>query len=544
MKPRPISPHGAASSLWKALRRGFKCCCPRYGAGAILLLAFALAACTAPRPEREAFSAIAGEVIDAGYTHISERYVDQVAMSDVAIAGIEAIEKIDPKLHINREDDRLQLTAGDNNLVGDFALPTTEDPDDWAELTTNVLERARDVSPALRDTSLEGIYEVVFDGALSKLDRFSRYAPAATAREQRAQRDGFGGIGVTIKLDGDEVRVVLDFEDTPASKNGMQADDAILEIDGQAVKGLAISDVVDRLRGPLDSAVRIKIAAAKDGGTHEFVLHRALIVAPTVTYKAHGDVAYIRVTSFNQHTTSMLKQALRDAGREMGKNLHGAVIDLRGNPGGLLDQAVSASDLFLSDGRILSTRGRHPDSNQIFDAAGRDELNGLPIAILVNGSTASAAEVLAAALQDQGRAIVIGSSSYGKGTVQTVHRLPNDGEIIITWSRIFTPSGYTLNNVGVIPNVCTSKFDVDTSDAVADVVDSVKSGRLETIAARDALHANGRPSTTETRVLRASCPPKQSENNLDVDVAQRIIDDSALFAHALTPTAPEIAKGE
>jgi carboxyl-terminal processing protease len=514
------------------------------GTGALILLGLGLAACGMQREQREDFSAITEEVIGAGYLHISERYVDSVPMSEVAVAGMEGVEKIDPKLHVMLENRDVELTEGDDRVVKDFPIPKNEDPDDWADLTTRVVETARAVSPAVHDTSLEGIYEVVFDSALAKLDRYSRYAPAAVAREQRAQRDGFGGIGITIKLDGDDVHVVSVIDESPASKNGVVADDVILEIDGRATKGSALADVVERLRGPIGSTVKVKFAAAKGREARELSFHRALVVPQTVSYAAHGDVAYIKVTSFNQRTTSSLKQALHDANREMGKKLRGVVIDLRGNPGGLLDQAVMTSDLFLSEGRILSTIGRHPDSNQIFDAAGKDELNGLPIAILVNGGTASAAEVLAAALQEDGRAIVVGSSSYGKGTVQTVHRLPNDGEIIITWSRIYTPSGYTLNNVGVIPNVCTSKFDADTPQAVAEVMDSIKKGQLETTAARTALHANAQPSKSETRLLRASCPPKQGENDLDLDVAQRILEDGSLFTHAIAPATPEIAKRE
>ncbi|HYB10813.1 MAG TPA: S41 family peptidase [Alphaproteobacteria bacterium] len=542
MTLKPFAAHGAASFIRLALRCGRERFRPLVGASAIILIG--LAACGAHVEDREDFSTIAGEVIDAGYTHISERYVDNVPMSEVALAGMQGIEKIDPQLHVALENNEIRLTDADNKVVKEFPVPSGQDPDDWADLTTRVIETARAVSPVVHDTSLEGIYEVVFDGALSKLDHFSRYAPAAVAREQRAQRDGFGGIGITIKLDGEDVRIVTVIEDSPAAANGVAADDAILEIDGQTIKGLALSDVVDRLRGPIGSTVKVKFAATKDRAIREVAFRRSLVVPPTVTYAAHGDVAYIRVTSFNQHTTSTLKQALLDANHDMGKKLRGAVIDLRGDPGGLLDQAVTSADLFLSEGRILSTSGRHPDSNQIFDADGKDVLNGLPVALLVNGGTASAAEVLAAALQEDGRAIVVGSSTYGKGTVQTVHRLPNDGEIIITWSRIYTPSGYTLNTVGVIPNVCTSKFDADTPKAVAEVTDSVKTDQLDTIAARTALHSNAQPNKNETRLLRASCPPKQGENALDLDVAQRILEDGSLFAHAMAPVTPEIAKRE
>jgi len=292
------------------------------------------------------------------------------------------------------------------------------------------------------------------------------------------------------------------------------------------------------------SPLRATILGPKDRAPHDIVLSRALIVPPTVSYARLGGIAYVKITSFNSSTTTSLERVLEQASHEMGKGLRGVVIDLRDNPGGLLDQAVTVSELFLKRGRILSTSGRHPDSNQTFDADGHDLLNGLPVAILVNHGTASAAEVVAAALQDQGRAVVVGTASYGKGTVQTVHELPNSGELIITWSRIHAPSGYVLNNVGVIPNVCTSKVALEGREAVAQVIDTVRSGRLDTSAARYLLHANGRPDTLETRRLRASCPARSGEGEVDVAVAQKLIEDRSLFLRALQPPGPEVAKRE
>ena len=508
-----------------------------------LALALVLASC-AHRSElpRDAFAATAGEVIDAGYSHIAARYVDPVSMSDVALAGMQGVSQIDPDLRVARERNEIVLTASKGE-AREFAAPRGDDPDDWAELTTEVLQAGRAASPALRQAGTEQIYEVVFDGALSRLDRFSRYSSAAVARDQRAQRDGFGGIGIEIKLDGEEVRVVTVFEDSPAAQLGVQANDAILAINGQPTLGMSLADVVERLRGPVGGPLRLAVASPKDRTPRELTIRRALIIPPTVSYAPHGDVADIKVTSFNQNTTSSLTHALQRATREMGKQLRGVVIDLRGNPGGLLEQAVSVSDLFLNDGLILTTSGRHPDSNQTFDVAGDDLLHGLPVAVLVNSGSASAAEVVAAALQDRGRAIVVGTTSYGKGTVQTVHRLPNDGEIVITWSRIHAPSGYGLNHVGVIPNVCTSRLEGDGPEAASAVLEAVRNGRIETAAARAALHANRSPSEGETRQLRASCPPKGGDGEVDLEVAQRIIEDGALFARVLAPApSPEIAK--
>jgi carboxyl-terminal processing protease len=182
---------------------------------------------------------------------------------------------------------------------------------------------------------------------------------------------------------------------------------------------------------------RVGVALARD-----FDVRRALVVLPTVAMSRVGDIAIFQVLSFNQSTTERLAEALAEARRQTGGRLAGIVLDLRGNPGGLLDQAVSLADLFIREGPIVSTVGRHPASHQYFAASGHSLAPEVPIAVLINGGSASSSEIVAAALQDAGRAVVIGSSSYGKGTVQTVLRLPNDGELTLTWARLVTPSGY------------------------------------------------------------------------------------------------------
>lgn len=512
-------------------------------ATACLVLLLVIASCAhVGEGSRDEFAVSAEEVIDAGYTRIAERYVDPIAMSDVALAGMQGLSQIDPALRVTRVRDHVVL-AEDKKEVREFATPQNEDPDDWAELTTEVMEAGRAASPALRNAGPEQIYEAVFDGALSRLDRFSRYSSPAAAREERAQREGYGGIGIEIKLEGEEVRVAKVFDDSPAAQAGIRTSDAIVAMNGHPTRGTALADIVERLRGPVGSSLLLTVVSPNERTPHEVALRRAFVVPQTVSYAPHGDVAYVKVSGFNRNTTSSLADALRRESRAMGKQLRGVVIDLRGNPGGSLDQAVTVSNLFLSHGRILTTIGRHPDSKQTYDAAGEDLLNGLPIAVLVNGGSASAAEVVAAALQDQGRAIVVGTTSYGKGTVQTVYRLPNEGDMIITWSRIHAPSGYSFNRVGVIPNVCTSKVEASGPEAVAAVVESLRKGRIDTAVARAALYANQSPSEGEMRQLRASCPSKGGDREVDVEIAQKIVEDGALFAHTLAPLpSPEIAK--
>jgi carboxyl-terminal processing protease len=236
-----------------------------------------------------------------------------------------------------------------------------------------------------------------------------------------------------------------------------------------------------------------------------------------------GGVAVFHVTGFNQNTTQQIVEDLEAVEREMGPALRGIVLDLRGNPGGLLDQAVSLSDVFIAKGPIVSTVGRHPASRQYFEASGDSVAPRLPIVVLIDGGSASSSEIVAAALQDLGRAVVIGSASYGKGTVQTVMRLPNDGELTLTWARLVTPSGYILNEHGVIPTLCTSDLGDDD--------------RAMQTALQRAASVSGRPRAALDEGawsrLRHACPARQGDRAIDLAVAKRILADPALYAEAL-----------
>src|SRR5207249_8814882 len=241
-------------------------------------------------------------------------------------------------------------------------------------------------------------------------------------------------------------------------------------------------------------------------------------VPETVTYRREGDVAYIRIYSFNLETSDSLRREISNAQTELGKKLRGYVLDLRGNPGGLLDQAVAVSDLFLNSGRIVSTHGRNPDSHQYFEATPGDAIDGLPMAVLINGNSASASEIVAAALQDNDRAVVIGSNSYGKGTVQELRRLPNDGELTLTWARFHAPSGYTLHHVGVLPSICTNKDDEDATQLLAEL----GAGKLPPLP----VEQRGNTSPEDTAALdkiRAVCPVYHSERAVDLEVAIRLL---------------------
>ncbi len=515
----------------------------RIGLAALLALtALGLSGCItskllAPVP----FSERAENVFAAGYTHLATRYIEPLRVEEVAIEGMRGVGAIDESLAVERRGKRLRLVSN-GRTVQEFLTPPDDDPDSWAALTVAVVEAGKRTSPLLQQASAEEIYEVVFDGALAGLDPFTRYASAEDARDQRAARQGFGGIGVVIRVEDEGVYVVSVIPDGPAARKGIQADDRILRVDGTELRSTKLRDAIDYLRGPVDSTVVVTVDRPGLPKPFDVAIRRQLIVPPTVEFEAVGDIAVLRMSGFNQDTAESLAEAVHKAQQQLGRRLKGYILDLRANPGGLLDQAVSVSDEFLQRGQIVFTRGRHPDSYQTFSATYGDITKGKPMVVLINNSTASAAEIVAAALQDQRRAVVVGTTSYGKGTVQTVHRLPNDGELIITWSRFHAPSGYPLNHLGVLPNVCTSVVRGRPVERAAQVIEALRSDGFENSDLWRAWHAAVKMPESRIETLREACPPRKGEEDIELEVARRILDDRALYARALKLSAAQVAE--
>jgi carboxyl-terminal processing protease len=285
-----------------------------------------------------------------------------------------------------------------------------------------------------------------------------------------------------------------------------------------------LSDVVAKLRGSVGAPVVITVLRPSQGAELALTMKRGRIIPTTVTYERRGDVALIHLTGFNSATTDNLKAAVDKAKAEIGKDMAGVIIDMRSNRGGLLDQAQTVSELFINNGTIFSTSGRHPDSRRTYKS-GSGKTSDMPIVVLMNGGSASAAEIVAAALQDRGRAVVVGSTSYGKGTVQTVVRLANEGELILTWSRLNAPSGYTWNELGVLPNICTSKIG-DVGQLGPTAVDSSQGTLMR-------WHALRNPTQQEVTDLRKICPPGEASPERDVEIATRLLRDRNLYAHAV-----------
>ncbi len=475
----------------------------------------------------------AGRLFGRGLDDIADLYIVPVSSRTLALAAAARLSSLDPKLAVLETPgpgDRTELALDyDWREIATYPSPSGDDPHIWGEWLGHVLADATAGSPTLAAMPQDQIDKALFDGITGALDRFSRYAAPAAARAQRAARDGFGGIGVTLDPSPDRFRIIKVMPGGPADLAGIRAGDTIEAIDGRPTAGRSREDVLDELRGPVLGPVTVGIDRPGAGQTRDFRLQRSLIVEPTVTLSRDGAIAIFHISSFNQDTTQQLVADLEGVERTANSQLRGIVLDLRGDPGGLLDQAVSLADVFIAKGPIVATIGRNPASRQFFEASGDSAAPNLPIVVLVNGGSASASEIVAAALQDAGRAVVVGTASYGKGTVQTVLRLPNNGELILTWAQLVAPAGYALNAHGVVPTVCTS----DLGDGAT---------ALQTALQRAGGSSAVSPLTFRPRAaldnegwdrLRGSCPPRLGDRAIDVAVAQRLLADPTLYSQAV-----------
>ena len=329
----------------------------------------------------------------------------------------------------------------------------SDDSDVYKQLNLfgEVYERVR--SEYVEKVSDKDLIEAAINGMLQSLDPHSSYLNADSFTEMKIQTKGeFGGLGIEVTMENGLVKVVSPIDDTPAAKAGLQSGDYISHIDEEAVMGLTLSEAVDKMRGPINT--ELKITVIREGQeAFDLNLKRAIIKVTSIKAKKEEDVAYIRITSFTQKTFKNLVKEYNKLSLEMKDNLKGLVLDLRNNPGGLLDQAVSVSDAFLERGEIVSTRGRDNKGEQRYNASKGDITNGLPIVVLINGGSASASEIVAGALQDHKRGILMGTQTFGKGSVQTIIPVTSKGAVRLTTARYFTPSGNSIQAKGISPDI-------------------------------------------------------------------------------------------
>ncbi|HUK09884.1 MAG TPA: S41 family peptidase [Stellaceae bacterium] len=321
------------------------------------------------------------------------------------------------------------------------------------DLFGQVLERVR--SDYVDEVDDQQLIEAAINGMLSSLDPHSSYLNSKNFRDLQTQMRGeFGGLGIEVTMENGLVKVVSPIDDTPASRAGIKPGDLIVAIDGQAVMGLTLNDAVEKMRGPVNTSIKLTIR--REGrDPFDVTLTRANIKIDSVKYSMEGDdIGYIRVTSFNEQSDVGVAAAFKSFREKAGNKLAGIVLDLRNNPGGLLEEAVSVSNQFLNKGEIVSIRGRKPNSAQRFNAQADKDISGnLPVVVLINGGSASASEIVAGALQDQHRAVLMGTRSFGKGSVQTIIELADHSAMRLTTARYYTPSGRSIQAKGIDPDI-------------------------------------------------------------------------------------------
>ncbi len=348
------------------------------------------------------------------------------------------------------------------------------------KLFGDVFERVR--ADYVEEVSDQELIEAAIRGMLASLDPHSSYLDPKSFQDMRVQTKGeFGGLGIEVTMENGLVKVVSPIDDTPAFRAGVQAGDLISHLDSEPVLGLTLAEAVEKMRGPVNTDLVLTIRRP-NREPFDVTITRDIITVQSVRSRLEDDVAYLRVTAFNEQTSPGLEEAVTRLAERAGGSLKGYVLDLRNNPGGLLDQAIAVSDAFLDHGEIVSTRGRHPDDAQRYNAREGDLASGLPIVVLINGGSASASEIVAGALQDHGRAIIMGTRSFGKGSVQTIIPLSGSGAMRLTTSRYYTPSGRSIQATGIEP-------DIEVEQARLEPLDSAVSRREEDL--RGALSNEG-----------------------------------------------------
>jgi carboxyl-terminal processing protease len=466
---------------------------------------------------------------------MAPRTLQPVPISQLTIWGLHGLTALDPNIATGTRDNKLQLTER-SRLLAERAPPQGNDIEGWAALASDFAAVAANSSNAVRRAGTQGVVQSFFDELFNHLDPYSRYVGPTEANEDRERRAGEAGAGLQLTQHGPTIVVLSAVSDGPGAHAGIRPGDIILSVDGQSAQGKDARLVSRWIDGPEQTRVTL-IWRARDGRRHSAEVERAMVPPETVYSQRDDNMQLIQITAFNRSTAAHLAEAIQEA-QAVTHPPDGFVLDLRGNPGGLLRQAVEAADELLPAGLVVITAGRDPDANRVWRSTHGDLAEYLPVVVLVDGRTASAAEILAAALADRGRAVVVGSSTLGKGLVQTIGPMPDGGELFITWSRVLAPRGWPIQGLGVLPQVCSS-----LGQGSLDFQLATLAGGKDAMAPAVAEERAARAPLTPAAILaiRNACPAAVGRD-ADVDAARVLIHDPASYAAALLPPIREDAE--
>lgn len=497
--------------------------------GALLLLLLIAPAHAQPVVAIGSFDPVLlANVYTTALAFMAPRTLEPVAVSQLTLWGLGGFTALDPDVVAQLRDGKLMLTARDRVLAA-TSPPPDEEVKNWANMAAELSTAAIAGSALVRRAGTQGIVQSFFDELFNHLDPYSRYVAPREAGEDRERRSGQGGAGLRLVRRGADIAVAEAILDGPGAVAGIRPGDTIRAVDGQSTQGRDARAVEKLIDGPEGTRVLISWRS-HDGRMHTAELERAMVPPETVYAQRISDTLLVQVTAFNRSTDSHMAHAI-EQGFAGPHPSAGIVLDVRGNRGGLLRQAVTASDSLLPAGIVAMTAGRDPEATRIWRSVSGDLAENIPVVVMVDGRTASAAEILAAALADRGRGVVIGSSTLGKGLVQTIAPLPDGGELFVTWSRVLAPRGWPIQGLGVLPQVCTSLG----MDTLGWQLASLANGR-QPMAQAIATHRAARAPLPPAQILaiRSACPAAVGRE-ADLDTARLLIRDAAAYAAALLP---------
>jgi len=406
------------------------------------------------------------------------------------------------------------LVAQPTSWMGSSARAAVGDTYKQLNLFGDIFERIRSHYVEKPDDSK--LVEGAVNGMLNSLDPHSSYLDPKSLRDMQSQVNGqFGGLGIEVTMEDGLIKVVTPIDDTPAAKAGLRAGDIITQLDNDPVQGLTLNQAVDKMRGAPNTKINLKIMRKGVDKPLDIAVVRDIIRVRSVRSKIEDDIGYIRITQFNEQTADGLGKAIKEINEKIpADKLKGYVLDLRNNPGGLLDQAIAVSDAFLDRGEIVSTRGRDPEETQRFNARPGDLTNGKPVIVLVNGGSASASEIVAGALQDHKRATLLGSRSFGKGSVQTIIPLgPGNGALRLTTARYYTPSGRSIQAKGIVPDI----------EVLQEVPEEVKARTSGEIKGESSLKGHLKAQEGEEQAGSQSYVPTESKDDKALNAAYDLL---------------------
>ncbi len=486
-----------------------------------------------PRPAVAAGfdAAAAASVWTAAISYIQPRALQAVSIPQMTVWGLNGLTALDPDMTAVLQDGQLKLYGPDTLLLS-LPAPGPDDAAGWGQAAAALANAAYAASPALQEAGTQGLISSFFDELFNHYDAYSRYEPPLQAAQEQLMITGLAGAGLTLGRQGAQVVISAVDVDGPAAQAGLSVGMQVVSIDGKAVYPGELAALNGNLMGISGSTAVLGVMEDDSGKPEDVTLTRAFIPPQTVFDEDIGppapDFIVLQISSFNKGTSDNFSAALV-AAMAAQPDAAGLVIDLRGNRGGVLRQAVLVADSLLPGGTIATAAGRDADAGQVFKAEGSDLTGGMKIAVLVDGQTASAAEILSAALADNRRAVVIGSETLGKGLVQTVTSLPDGGELYVTWSRVLAPRGWPLQALGVMPQICTSLG----PQAMATQLAALDAGR-NLMAPELALSRTARAPLPVAKLLaiRDTCPAAIG-GDLDVLAARAIMASTNAYNAAL-----------